>query len=534
MNGIVNAVLNIRELTDRAAPNWNSKGEIMQESLWGKTCFSPEYPELNEDIAVDVVVVGAGITGITAAYLIKQTGLTVALVDKGTGGSGETHCTTAHLSYVTDMRLTDLVATYGRDHAQAAWHAGDAAILQIDEILRRESIDCDFQWVPGYLHAAGNGDSKEVSALRIEAVLADELGFSASFQEMVPLMNRPGVRFADQAQFHPLKYLNELIKKIPGEGSYVFEQTEVHEVSDGLVIKAGKHEIRCGYVVVATHVPILGKTGLLKASVFQTKLAGYNSYVLGARLPSETAPAALFWDTATPYNYLRVASVEEADYVIFGGADHKTGQNDDTNEPFRNLEQSLREIWPDAQIADRWSGQVIETHDGLPYIGEVDPRQFVATGFAGNGMTFGTLGAMMARDAVTQIVNPWKDLFSRHRTTVSKAWNYLKEGVDYPYYMMRDRLMSAEGRSPETLHPGQGAILKYNGQKVAAFRDEAGELTMLSPVCTHLGCLVHWNSAETTWDCPCHGSRFKCTGEVHAGPAETPLKELDVSAPTRS
>ena len=506
----------------------------MQESFWGRDHVSPEYPALSENLTVDVVVVGAGITGVTAAYLIKQTGLTVALVDKGRWGSGETYCTTAHLSYVTDLRLTDLVATYGRDHAQAAWHAGDAAILQIDENIRRESIDCEFQWVPGYLHAAGSVDAKEIAALRVEAILAEQLGFSASFQELVPLMNRPGIRFADQAQFHPLKYLAQLIKQIPGEGSYVFEQTEVHEVSEALLVKAGQHEIRCGYVVVATHVPIVGKSGFVQSSVLQTKLAGYNSYVVGGRLPAETAPAALYWDTAHPYNYMRVASAEQSDYVIYGGADHKTGQQDDTHEPFRQLEQSLREIWPAVQIEDRWSGQVIETHDGLPYIGEVDQRQFVATGFAGNGMTFGTLGAMMARDAVVEISNPWKDLFDPHRTTLSKAWNYIAEGVDYPYYVMRDRLIAAQDRSPETLKPGEGGILKYNGQKVAAFRDEAGTLSMLSPVCPHLGCLVHWNAAETTWDCPCHGSRFKCTGEVHAGPAESPLKELDTSAVARS
>ena len=508
--------------------------EIMQESYWGKDHFSPEFPELTEDLSVDVVVVGAGITGITAAYLVKQTGRTVALVEKGKWGSGESYCTTAHLSYVTDIRLQELVKTFGRDHAQAVWHAGDAAILQIDEIIRRESIDCDFQWVPGYLHAADNTDAKEASALRDDANLADELGFSASFVDLVPLMNRPGIRFADQAQFHPLKYLGQLIKQIPGEGSHVFENTEVHEVTDGLVVKAGKHAIRCRDIIVATHVPILGKTGLVKASVFQTKLAGYNSYVLGARLPTDTAPVALFWDTANPYNYMRVASLDESDYVIFGGADHKTGQNDDTEAPFRQLEKSLREIWPDAQIEDRWSGQVIETHDGLPYIGEVDPHQFVATGFSGNGMTFGTLGAMMARDAISQITNPWKDLFSPQRTTISKAWDYIKEGVDYPYYMMRDRLVTAQDRSPETLQPGEGCLLKYNGQKIAAFRDEAGQLSLMSPVCTHLGCLVHWNTAEKTWDCPCHGSRFKCTGEVHAGPAETPLKELDITVPAKS
>lgn len=502
----------------------------MLESYWGKNHFQSAFQQLDVDRTVDVVVVGAGITGITAAYLVKQAGLTVALIDKGKWGSGETYCTSAHLTYVTDSRLTDLVQTFGRDHAQAVWHAGDAAILQIDETIRREQIDCDFQWVPGYLHAADNPDASGIAELRREAALAEELGFSANFEDLVPLMHRPGVRFADQAQFHPVNYLAGLIKTIPGDGSYVFEQTEVHDVNDSLVVSAGHHRLVCGHMIVATHVPISGKGGLLRSQLLQSKLAAYNSYVIGARLTVETAPAALYWDTAQPYHYLRTASAAVPNYVIFGGADHKTGQDDDTASRFNQLEHALHEIWPDAIIEDHWSGQVIETHDGLPYLGEVARNQYVATGFAGNGMTFGTLGAMLARDAIVGIENPWRSLFDPGRTTLSKAWNYIKQGVDYPYYIMRDRLSTAHGRSVEILQPGEGSILILNGQKVAAYRDDAGRLSVLSPVCTHMGCLVHWNSAESTWDCPCHGSRFKATGEVHAGPAQTALAPVELPA----
>jgi Rieske Fe-S protein len=255
--------------------------------------------------------------------------------------------------------------------------------------------------------------------------------------------------------------------------------------------------------------------------------------VIGGRLPSGIVPRALFWDTADPYRYIRIERQGDHDYVIVGGEDHKTGQIADTATCFRTLEAAASRLVPGLEITHRWSGQVIETNDGLPFIGETSKHQFAATGYAGNGMTFGTLAGMMARDAALGLKNPWQELFDVGRTKVlGGAWDYLKENVDYPYYIIRDRFAGAEGRSLRAVHRGEGRILSLNGQRAAAYRADDGRVTLLSPICTHMGCVVAWNNSERTWDCPCHGSRFKATGEVLAGPAESPLSPFHAKQET--
>jgi Rieske Fe-S protein len=221
---------------------------------------------------------------------------------------------------------------------------------------------------------------------------------------------------------------------------------------------------------------------------------------------------------------LRLERRQGLDYVIYGGEDHKTGQADDAGARFERLAAALAELVPGTQTSHRWSGQVVETADGLPFIGETAPGQFVATGFAGNGLTFGTLAAMMACDAVVGRANPWHGLFDPDRTNLRAGlWNYLRENKDYPYYLIRDRFAGAEGRFTREIPRGSGRILEQNGRRVAAYRDFDGSVRLLSPTCTHLGCYVRWNDAERTWDCPCHGSRFSPDGHVLSGPAETPL-----------
>jgi glycine/D-amino acid oxidase-like deaminating enzyme/nitrite reductase/ring-hydroxylating ferredoxin subunit len=487
----------------------------------------PQFPSLDRDLSVDVVVIGGGITGVTAAYLLKQEGHTVALVEKEFCGGGDTGHTTAHLTYVTDCRLSRLVKDLGEERARAAWYAGWAAILQIHANVSAESLDCDFAWVPGFLHAAWDGSEDERQSLGEDARLAAEFGFDSAYVERIPVANRPGVRFSNQARFHPYKYLTGLLKKIDGAGSYVFEDTHVEEVvDDPLSIRCGTNRIRCNYVVMATHAPLPGKTGLLRSTALQTKLAAYTTYVLGARLPAGSQPSALLWDTSEPYYYLRIEPREGFDYAIFGGEDHKAGQAQDTEARFSRLEGMLGTILPQATVVDRWSGEVIETIDGLPFMGETSERQFVATGYSGNGMTFGTLAGMMARDAAIGRRGPWADLFDVGRTAVKAgAWDYVKENLDFPYYFVKDRLTRTEKNAPESVPAGEGRILKVDGERVAVYRDEHGAVTQLSPVCTHMGCIVHWNEAEKTWDCPCHGSRFHPTGEVLAGPATSRLEE---------
>jgi Rieske Fe-S protein len=364
------------------------------------------------------------------------------------------------------------------------------------------------------------------------ATLARQLGFDATFERAVPHFKRAGVRFDNQALFHPLAYLSALLRLIPGSGCHVFERTPADDVVDNpLAVRCGHHTITCDSVVLATHTPLAGKANRLSATLLQSKLALYTSYAVGGKLPSGSVPHGLYWDTADPYYYLRVEPRPWDDYAVFGGKDHKTGQADDTRACFAALEAAAKRLLPGFQLTDRWSGQVIETNDGLPYIGETSERQFAATGFAGNGLTFGTLAAMMARDAVLGRRNPWRDLLAIERTRlVGGTWDYVKENKDYLYYLIRDRFASTQGASLRVLGRGEGKVLNVNGQRAAAYRDDRGTVHVRSGICTHMGCEVRWNAAETTWDCPCHGSRFGTDGAVLAGPAEYPLDELAVEA----
>jgi Rieske Fe-S protein len=192
------------------------------------------------------------------------------------------------------------------------------------------------------------------------------------------------------------------------------------------------------------------------------------------------------------------------------------------------VQRRLESLLPGVEIVHRWSGQVIETPDGLPYLGRTAEHQYTATGFAGNGMTFGTLGAMIAVDAIVGRHNPWADLFETSRRKIlGGAWDYITENKDYPYYLIRDRFAGAEGKTLRSVKRGEGKILDRNGSRVAAYRSDDGDVELRSPICTHLGCEVAWNAAERTWDCPCHGSRFKPNGDVLAGPAENPLAPIE-------
>ncbi len=496
---------------------------------WSETPF-PRFSKLEADTDVDVVVVGAGITGLTAAYSLLRAGRSVLVMERGRCVTGDTGYTSAHLTMVTDTRLPELVKRFGNPHAQAVWDAGLSAIAQIDAIVREHRIDAGFEWVEGYLHLPrGESSPKAGDELKREADLAVELGFDATFVGEVPLAGTPGIRFDGQARVHPRRYLAGLAKAIVAAGGRIHEHTEAEEfASSPMSVTANGHRVTCRDLVIATHNPLVGVAGLTGAALFQTKLALYSSYVVAGRVPKGIVTDALWWDTADPYHYLRVEPHRDYDLVIFGGEDHKTGQAGDTEARYQRLENTIAGLTPGIELTHRWSGQVIETPDGLPYIGSTAEHQYAATGFSGNGLTFGTLAGVMIAERMLGRANPWAELFDTGRKAIRHGfWDYLKENKDYPYYLMRGRFAGAEARSLREVKRGQGKVLERDGQKVAAYRDPDGSVTLRSAICTHLGCVVGWNPAEKTWDCPCHGSRFQPDGKVISGPAESPLPEAD-------
>jgi glycine/D-amino acid oxidase-like deaminating enzyme/nitrite reductase/ring-hydroxylating ferredoxin subunit len=495
---------------------------MKKQSLWTDTVLPKDFPQLKGQMEVDVLVVGGGITGLTTAYLLKQAGIRVAVVDQKKIGSGETSHTTAHLTFVTDARLHELASRLGRKAAQAFWGAGHLAMRQIEDIASELKIDCELKRVPGYLFAAiGKDTEKEIESLQHDALLSDGFGFDAEFVESDPLFQRPAVRFPNQLKFHPLKYVNAIATALSGDGCHVFSETS------GSNIDSKKHELRTDAgaiaydaVVAATHVPIQGERGTFGAAAFQTKLAAYSTYALEAQIQSTAE--SLFWDTNDPYLYFRFDSRDRGSSVIIGGEDHKTGQEEETESRYERLKKTLEKSFPTARLKHRWSGQVLETPDGLPYIGEVDEHQFLATGFSGNGMTLGTFSAILIRDLITGKSSPWTELFAPNRKSILGTWDYILENKDFLTYFIKDRLRPAGPL--EKLKRCSGDVVTIDGKKRAVYCDEHGKRTVLSPICPHMGCIVAWNDAERTWDCPCHGSRFSPTGELVAGPAESNLQ----------
>ena len=507
--------------------------EYKPKPIWDDDAEFPTFEPLKRNMSVDVAIIGAGLTGITAALLLKEAGCRVALFDRRQVGGVDTGCTTAHLTGVVDTDLTDLVASLGRDHAQAVWDAGFAAIDELEAIVSRLGISCGFARVPGYRHVAFDATdailARETDRLRAEARLARDLGFDVETVPSTPLVDRPGWRIEDQAVFHPRRYLKGLLEHLAGDGSVVCGQTEVSFTQDPELLSCAGYAVRAPYVFVATHNPLAGRQSAASAAFLQSQLTLFTMYALAAHVPNPLATdPAEYWDTSRPYRYMRTDLDKEGIRFIVGGEDHKTGQVTDTRKPFDALERWFRALVPTADITHVWSGQVIETVDGLPFIGEAADRQWLATGFGGNGMTFGTLAAMMVSDAITGATrNPWRDLFDVHRSAIARGpFDYIRENADYPYYMVRDRMIGPSTRHLRGIPKGEGRLVELDGRVLAASRDDHGRLTLLSSECTHLGCRVQWNEVERTWDCPCHGSRFTDTGEVLAGPAEKNLERV--------
>jgi len=489
-------------------------------SPWIETRRFPRFPALRGSLAVDVAVVGGGITGITAATLLKAAGKTVALVDAQRVAEGVTGYTSAHLTEVLDCRFHTLLSHFGEDDGRLALEAARAALDQIARLVQEKRIECGFQRLPGFYFTERQEGVDDVQQ-EIEAAL--RLGSEVSFTTEVPLPFpvKAAFRIENQARFHVREYLLPLLESIAGDGSSVFEDTRVLNVHDGApcVVETDKAEIRATDVVMATHVP-------LNRLLLQTKLAHYRSYVLGCRI-TERVGDALYWDNEDPYHYVRLADLEGESLLIVGGEDHKVGQEEDTEARYEALLGYVRRRFGVREVPYRWSAQVIEPVDGLPYLGRNSGSShvYVGTGYSGTGLTFGTLAAMIASDLILERTNRWAALFDATRVKpVAGARDFVAENVDFPKHLVGDRLKPAEGGTPDELAPGDGQILAIEGRKRAVFRDPSGTLHILDPVCPHLGCLVTFNPAEKSWDCPCHGSRFEGTGKVINGPASTDLE----------
>lgn len=483
----------------------------------------PELPPVRGDAEAEVLVIGAGIMGLSAAYELARAGRRVMVVDRGRFARGMTARTTAHLAFEIDDYFHELIKGHGREHARLWYESQSAAVDRIEAICRDERINCDFARLDGFFVPARE---KDVDYLRQELDAAREAGFHDAewLESGAPVVGTAAIRFPRQARFHPTKYLNGLIAGLQRMGARLHAWTDIGELeeADGWVLArtgAGP-TLRARQAVVATNAPFHLRVPI------HTKQAPYRTYAIALPVPKGSVPDVLLWDTEEPgYHYVRLQPGEAEDLLIVGGEDHKSGTADDGVARIDRLEAWTRERYPMAgKRSHAWSGQVFEPADYVGFVGSSPEHQevYLATGDSGQGMTTGAMAGLLLRDLMTGADNPWARLYAPSRQMHRGLGEYVKENVEAAKHWV-ELIGKREAASADEIEPGRGALIRLGGKPVAAYRDETGELHLRSAVCTHAGCVVHWNGFERCWDCPCHGSQFSPDGEVLNGPAAQPL-----------
>ncbi|MDB5797401.1 MAG: FAD-dependent oxidoreductase [Paucimonas sp.] len=502
-------------------------------SLWAATASAPASPNLPGDAEIEVCVIGAGIAGLTTALLLAREGRRVMVLEAMEVGAGETGRTTAHF-FPPDERYFQIEKKFGKKGASLVAQSYSAAIGMVENLIAVEGIDCEFTRLNGYLFAPVREKWTDIDR---EYRAARKAGVPVQLLERAPGVafdTGPALLFRDQAQFHPLKYLNGLAAALARHGGLLYTGTRASAIrreGQRQVIETQFGRVRAQSVVVATNTPFHERVTM------HTKQAAYRTYVIGMRIPKGSVPAILMWDTAEPYHYVRLESsggAADEDILVVGGADHKVGQDGHPQHRYAELEAWTMARFPSSRgVAYRWSGEVMEPSDGLPYLGRDpsgDPDVYLITGDSGNGMTHCTAGAMLVRDLVQGRDNAWAALYDPARTPARGLGEFVREQVN-TLSRYTQWLSPGEVDSAAEIPPGEGAIVREGLRRLAVYRDDDGGLHALSSACTHLGCSVAWNSAEKSWDCPCHGSRFDTDGEVLHGPASHALAPATLEHP---
>ncbi|MBP2434035.1 FAD-dependent oxidoreductase [Bradyrhizobium elkanii] len=500
---------------------------MTSKSLWMDVDVASDANALDGAQECDVAVIGAGIAGISTAYELCQSGKSVIVIDRGRICGGMTSRTSAHLAPLCDDLVSEMMTITGYEATKLYCDSQAAAVDRIEEIQKKEKIDCDFRRLDGYLFQGRDMPSDTIDQ-EMDAVR--QVGAPVHRLMGVPLKgcdDRHALRYPRQATFHPLKYLDGVAKACTEKGATFYRDSPVEEVTedDGLVtVKAARGTIRAKHAVVATNSSISDRFAI------HTKTAPYRTYVITFEIKRGALPDALYWDTEEPYHYVRLQpGPANTDYVLVGGEDHKSGEADDADERFSKLEAWGRSLISDlGKETHRWSGQVLDTIDYAGFIGR-DPggkNIYVAMGDSGQGLTHGVAGAMLNSSLILGKDHPWKKIYEPGRVPLKAAKNFVTENIT-ALKSFAEYVAPGEVSSLDHLKPGKGAIVRRGLEKLAAFRDEGGYLHLRSARCTHVGCHLHWNSFETCWDCPCHGSMFDVDGQPINAPAIVPLARVE-------
>lgn len=489
-------------------------------SIWTDTSSHASFPSLSGDHHADVVVIGGGITGITAALHLSRAGKSVVVLEAQRIGEGTTGYSTGNLYASVSSYLYRIRDAWDQDTAAAVARSRAETIDEIQRTITEFGLNCHFARRPHYFIPT---DDSQIEKMEREYEAVNKAGLNASIvgEAPLPLPVKRALKIENQAQFHPLNYVRLLAKAIASDRCRIFEEAKAEEIDDeNIVVRTAEGSVHADRIIMATHTP----KGF---NLLQTELGPYREYGIAVRLKGNRYPEGIFWTLEEPNHSIRSFESDGAKYLIIIGEKHKTGQHEEGVDYYEKVEAFARANFDLEHVAYRWSAQHYRSADELPYIGKSTASENVtlATGFATNGLIYGPLAAAILTDEILGRENPWADLYSAKRFTPAKsAGDFLKENANVAVQYVRDYLTRAEVEKLGEIPVGEGRLAELEGKKLAVFRDEGGGVTVLSPVCTHLGCIVHWNGMEKTWDCPCHGSRFRPDGEVIEGPAIAALE----------
>ena len=488
------------------------------------TSSATTIPEKISETIFDCLVVGGGITGLSTALLLQKAGKNVMLAEANSIGFGTTGGTSAHINNFADTTYKEVESAFGKEGASLFARAIAEGQDLIRENINDYKIECDYDSKTAIVYAEDDDQVEQLTSLFAGLAM---VGIHARFTDIIPVSIpfKKAISIENQAQFHPLKYLQGLQKAYLTAGGNLAEHTRINKVStsnDIHIAESSQMTIRAKSVIYATHMPP-------NINVMNLKLAPYRSYVLGVKLKSDKYPDELVYDLQEPYHYFRTHTIEGEKLLIAGGNDHKTG-HEDPEKQMADLEKYIRKYFNVSSVKYKWSSQYYVPVDGLPYIGQMPLTKngiYCATGFNGNGMMLGSVAAKILTDLVIKGENIYKELFDPCRVKpIDSFKEFVTENADVAYHLVADRFGIHETDSLKRIEPGTGKLVEIDGKKVAAYRDEKGTIHALSPTCTHMGCIVNWNQEEKSWDCPCHGARFDIDGKVLTGPATIDLPQM--------
>nr|WP_179107157.1 FAD-dependent oxidoreductase [Sediminibacillus massiliensis] len=496
------------------------------EPYWRESVELPQFPSLQQDIEVDIGIVGAGITGITAAYLLTKKGFKVALLDAGKILNGTTGHTTAKITAQHGLIYDELIQNFGLETATAYYDFNKESMEFMKEVIKEHNIDCDYEIQDAFVYTESD---HYVNQLKKELQAYEQIGIPRKWAEDIPLdlPVKAAVAMKDQAQFHPLKYLAVLVEYIEENGGLIFEDTTAVNANYGkkpMIITRENYKIHCNKIIAASHFPFVGAEAF-----FSARMHPQRSYVIAVKA-GKKYPGGMYINAEQPSRSLRNFSVNGEEYWLVGGEGHKTGQGGNTIDYYDKLLDFAQTNFGVEEYGYRWSAQDLVTLDKMPFIGKVtddQPDILVATGFKKWGITQGTGAAMLISDIISNTDNRYQELFAPTRFHADPDLKeFIKTNSNVSKELIKGKLEYTR-KNIEDVGKDEAAVIRIKGMRTGVYRDTDGKVHLVDTTCTHLGCEVNWNSGDRTWDCPCHGSRFSISGEVIEGPAKEPLKKKD-------